>query len=427
MLNPGSKGWIDKYFSLVREGEIDLSSAYSCGENNEPGLHLMLGSTGIIFGVTSHFLFIDKQVSLKWTVAEKLRVLYLESLLLVYIHGRGEKTMQFNSPDFFDVLSSFYQRSEITPKVNFMGMLGVFKPNKLESIIDERTSLPLSIDPKIWVNFLQNSLVFIDVLQFREYLKDVDNPERILSIRKKYSRAALTVLILAAHSAEGIDRRERGLFELFLASADLSEKERTTFKSLFKSGAQLEDVPNAEVLSSLFRKYLLDLAIFASWSDSDFSTTEHHFLQKLTTYLGLGEHDLNESFSVVESFVLENQQMIPFLRFGNSYEQVFSRLSDRWALVIMRNRDKLTQEIKESRELVYLVRKSAVEELTKEEKEKVKTQFKDIIRGIPALTIFMLPGGAILLPLILKIIPSLLPSAFRDNEIAEENQSENRE
>jgi hypothetical protein len=84
----------------------------------------------------------------------------------------------------------------------------------------------------------------------------------------------------------------------------------------------------------------------------------------------------------------------------------------------MRNRDKLTQEIRESRELVYLVRKSAVEELTKEEKEKVKTQFKDIIRGVPALAIFMLPGGAILLPLILKLIPSLIPSAFRDNEIS---------
>jgi hypothetical protein len=36
---------------------------------------------------------------------------------------------------------------------------------------------------------------------------------------------------------------------------------------------------------------------------------------------------------------------------------------------------------------------------------------------MPSLAIFMLPGGAILLPLVLKIIPDLVPSAFRDNEI----------
>jgi hypothetical protein len=58
-----------------------------------------------------------------------------------------------------------------------------------------------------------------------------------------------------------------------------------------------------------------------------------------------------------------------------------------------------------------------MKELTKEEKELVKTQFKDIVKSMPSLAIFMLPGGAFLLPLILKIIPDLVPSAFRDNEV----------
>ena len=39
---------------------------------------------------------------------------------------------------------------------------------------------------------------------------------------------------------------------------------------------------------------------------------------------------------------------------------------------------------------------------------------------MPTLAIFMLPGGALLLPLVLKIIPDLIPSAFRDNEIESE-------
>ena len=32
---------------------------------------------------------------------------------------------------------------------------------------------------------------------------------------------------------------------------------------------------------------------------------------------------------------------------------------------------------------------------------------------------FLLPGGALLLPIVLKIIPDLIPSAFRDNELDE--------
>ena len=50
----------------------------------------------------------------------------------------------------------------------------------------------------------------------------------------------------------------------------------------------------------------------------------------------------------------------------------------------------------------------------------MKTQFKDLAKSIPALTVFMLPGGAVLMPLLLKLIPGLIPSAFKENTIDEE-------
>ena len=64
-----------------------------------------------------------------------------------------------------------------------------------------------------------------------------------------------------------------------------------------------------------------------------------------------------------------------------------------------------------------MIKKSTSEELSKEEKEKVRTQFLDIVKTIPSLAIFMLPGGAFVLPIVLKVIPKLVPSAFRDNEL----------
>ena len=77
----------------------------------------------------------------------------------------------------------------------------------------------------------------------------------------------------------------------------------------------------------------------------------------------------------------------------------------------------MIDELKGSRELISLVNKSFTEELTQEEKAKVKEEFIDLVKSVPALAIFMLPGGAVLLPLILKIIPDLIPSAFKQNEI----------
>lgn len=82
--------------------------------------------------------------------------------------------------------------------------------------------------------------------------------------------------------------------------------------------------------------------------------------------------------------------------------------------LLEKNKKSLLQEIQESKELAFLIKESATRKLTEEEKEKVKEQLLDICKSIPAFTVFMLPGGAILLPLLVKLIPNILPSAFRE-------------
>ena len=102
---------------------------------------------------------------------------------------------------------------------------------------------------------------------------------------------------------------------------------------------------------------------------------------------------------------------------SSSLEKVYSNLSKRWIKILGRNKDKFVTELKQSKELVSLIRKSTTTELTKEEKDAVKKQFLDIARSMPAMAMFLLPGGTFLLPIMLKIIPDLMPSAFRDNEV----------
>ena len=87
--------------------------------------------------------------------------------------------------------------------------------------------------------------------------------------------------------------------------------------------------------------------------------------------------------------------------------------------LITRNSKRLYQELKDSKELMVLLSQSTVRDLNKDEQKKVQEQLIDIFKSIPSLAIFLLPGGALLLPLVIKFIPKLLPSAFDENRIEE--------
>jgi hypothetical protein len=83
--------------------------------------------------------------------------------------------------------------------------------------------------------------------------------------------------------------------------------------------------------------------------------------------------------------------------------------------LLLKNKLRLYQELSQSKEAMHLIRKSARTNLTTEEKEKIKIQLLDICKAIPSLAVFLLPGGALLLPLLIKLIPDILPSAFKED------------
>ena len=66
---------------------------------------------------------------------------------------------------------------------------------------------------------------------------------------------------------------------------------------------------------------------------------------------------------------------------------------------------------------MLLLTKSTQRPLTESEQKVIQTQLLDIFKSIPSLAIFLLPGGMLLMPLFIKFIPQLLPSAFDDNRM----------
>jgi hypothetical protein len=84
-------------------------------------------------------------------------------------------------------------------------------------------------------------------------------------------------------------------------------------------------------------------------------------------------------------------------------------------LLLLKNKLRLHQELSQSKEALFLLRKSTHTYLNEEERLKVRLQLLDICKAIPSLAVFMLPGGALLLPFLIKLLPDILPSAFRDD------------
>ena len=104
------------------------------------------------------------------------------------------------------------------------------------------------------------------------------------------------------------------------------------------------------------------------------------------------------------------QQSNPISNFYENSSQLVNKL-------IRRNSKRLVKELRQSKELLSLISKSTHSDLTKEEQKQLQEQLLDILKTVPSLAIFMLPGGAILLPIFAKLIPNMLPSAFDDNRV----------
>lgn len=420
MISPGAKGWISKYFHLIENGTIVINYKRPKQLTKLRHMHLTLAKSGIVFGYPDQLIFGKNLNDKEWTRDEKLKLLLFESLLFVYTQIHRKEA--FDKDKFLNSLIAFYESHEASSIGKIFNFFLKESPEeKLEKILADRIDIKMNLlENRWWINSLSNVFSYLDVILFDEFEHRNDD-DALSQNYTAFAKAALTTISISAHADGVLEGKEKNLFNIFLASSNLKDEARDDAKEQFKRGATFEDIPEFVKQHWLLKRFLLDLAILTIVSDEELLDVELEYLQNLTNYLEIPSGELEESLTMTENFLLRAQHELEFMKNSSSYEKVYSRLSKRWGKILMRNKDKLGTEIRQSKDLIFLVKKSATEELTKEEKDLVKTQFKDIVKSVPALAIFMLPGGAVLLPLILKIIPDLVPSAFKENEIDEKN------
>ena len=417
MLQAGSKKWIDKYVELVKNDEINLSIKRPPELSKEEYLHTTLFKTGIVFGYPSHLLFCPDEFRKDWTSDEQLKILLFESLFFVYQVERGESLDEL----FIETLHDFYEQYRDQSSLNVFKLF--FKDSKqtqVENILHRRVHIKKTLTNQFWVNYLNNSLVFLDVLAFRDYLV---NEKLLEDTYIDFLMATLNTVGAASLADGNVDSAEQTLIDVFVSSANVDEPKIKNFKAKLEEGSiKLEDIDLPDEDDLLYKHFLIDMAVLTVHSDLSALDDEIIFLYELCNYLAVDTEQLHRALILIEGFVIENNHKVNFLSEQSSYEQLYSNFSQRWVKILGRNKDKFIEELHESKELIALVNKSLSQELTPHEKEKVKAQFRDLVKSMPAIAIFMLPGGMLLLPIILKIVPNLIPSAFKGNEISKDDK-----
>ena len=198
------------------------------------------------------------------------------------------------------------------------------------------------------------------------------------------------------------------LIKLFEASIRYSKFSKVTVDTL--ETLQLDYFSN-----KLEQYYLIDMAGMALWSDGVVENEEAYFLYSLGSMMQVSDEFVAKSIETTNAFITTHKKKIPYFNYSNPVKHFYDQMTHSVVKLIIRNKNRLVKEIVQSKELMILLAYSTTRDLDAKEKKKVKKQLLDICKTIPSLTIFLLPGGSLLLPILIKFIPTMLPSAFNEN------------
>jgi hypothetical protein len=391
-MNPSGNGWIKKLLKEVAKNNSFLNL-----ENDT--FYRSLRDCGFIYG--SNFDIVCNVVKHKDLTEEELCKTNL-LLALFYTHSNANSDISFA-----ESAVNFYTEINELKTSYFLGFLGEKKSNEqLEKIIQKRVQIDDNFITKNFNYFIINALLYIDILAYQEYLK---NNSISVDYIKNLEASIETISLNVLDSKESKNKYDDSLIKLFEASLRFHSHESISYADAISN-----------IKHDLEKYYILDLACMATWSDKTIDKNEKLFLIQLSTDLQINTFNINESIKSVNDFYTTHKDQIALLNSNNMVQSFYKNSSKMVKKLITRNSKRLYNELKDSKELMVLLTQSTTRDLTGEEQKKVQEQLLDIFKSIPSLAIFMLPGGALLLPLVVKFIPKLLPSAFDENRIDEE-------
>lgn len=402
-MNPSAPDWILKFFDLFNKNELVDSFP------NELSFYESLRSTGFIYGTSMNLVPEHFQETLKLTKEELTKVNLFHALVFQYFRHYKDASNQ----NAVEAILEFYEQME-KGKVGFFKKLS-FSTNPystLESTLSARIHEANTLFNKNTLSLLTYALLMLDVLAFKHWLT---HPESAKKAYKQLEEGVLNYCFFTLKAKQKKTKYDKLLIDLFETSTqyvldwdiDGSSKFFHKMEYLHHSGA-------------IERQYILDLCCLTIWEDLKMDEGEQQYLAQIMTMLELDDAALSGSLMQLAQFASQHNEKLQLFEHTNPVKSFYKHSASTVKLLIIRNKSRLLLELEESGELVLLLGQSTVRDLSPAEKIKVKNQLLDVCKTIPSLTIFLLPGGSVLMPLLVKFIPQLLPSAFQSNRIDKE-------
>lgn len=402
MINPSGKGWIAKWKITMQKA--DSTPLFVALED----WYLAVRQSGFVYGHIRYPLTDYDWGWMRFNAEEKAKL----SMLLVQYHLYQTYTKHSNVDAFLNSLHAFYR--SINPAENSIWSLFMPAPTRdeeLENFLQLRSQTNANLLTKNFSHVVINALLFIDVLAYGRYL---EHGKVDAAYIRESERILLQLITTAVEKKQAPTPYDRLILKLLKASVRYTKWDGKAFEAT-------EIDPNT--WGPIERRYALDMAAMVAWNDENLDLSEAHFIKELGKKLDLSPEWVSQSLQSIATFIEKYHHEIPYFQYSNPVKHFYDNLTDQVQQLLVRNKKRLVQEISESTELMSLLAQSTQRDLSPSEKKKVRKQLLDVFKSIPSLTIFLLPGGGILLPIVIKFIPSLLPSSFNENEITDEENA----
>lgn len=266
------------------------------------------------------------------------------------------------------------------------------------------------------LRFLRVAWLVVTALERPGGRPDPDQLARVHGETEHALYQAIHASVALAGADGAVDDQERRLIEALVSAAKCSEHEANAIRAEFDDPPTV-DMITEEITDPLQRGFVLRLLLTTAHVNGRYEPSEAAFLEELARRFGISPDELDRYEAEALQGYEQNADLVAALSLSGVVRRMRRHLAGRIERAVRKNARRLADEVRETTELFELLAKAGKTELTPEEKRAVRDQLTDICKTIPALAIFAIPGGSVLLPVAIKHLPfDVLPSNFVDRE-----------
>jgi hypothetical protein len=272
---------------------------------------------------------------------------------------------------------------------------------------------------------IQNSLAYVDaktlgrlaVVYFERGRVDRPAARRVLAFHDQEREMLLLAQVGLALADRPVEHATRAVMREQLRAARLPRRTRRELDQLLERPVRPLEVA-AAAHDDRARDFLLEQVLLGAILDGHFSQRERDYIADLAGWLGVGPAELVRREAEVVAFYESHRELLDVFTVAGAVLLHRERMLGRLQRAIGENTGLIVQEIRRTGDLAeLLVRAASGERLPAEDWRRVRARLLDVVRNIPALAIFSLPGGAVLLPLVFRMLPDgLKPRAFAERD-----------